>query len=189
MSSPNYIPPFQFGKYSVEVWGHRSAGGDGTLEMVWSIRVDDAWIGSFSTPTDLTQRRSQRESSTGSRGTFRNNTQGFFRTQANRRATIRHRSQAQPSRQPSGAVHEAGHPPRAGGYRSPRHVSYRQRINAAPSPLTVTGAGLFRPTPPLPTRLSGGIFCQRVTGRSLSISTSRARISQTAPDRTSPRTP
>ena len=50
----NYIPPFQFGKYMVEAWGHRSAGGDGTLEMVWSIRVDDAWLGSFTTSTDLT---------------------------------------------------------------------------------------------------------------------------------------
>ena len=54
MSNPNYIPPFQFGKYSVEAWGHRSAGGDGSLEMVWSIRVDDAWQGSLTTPIDLT---------------------------------------------------------------------------------------------------------------------------------------
>jgi hypothetical protein len=38
----------------VEAWGHRSAGGKGNLEMVWSIRVDDAWLGAFSTPIDLT---------------------------------------------------------------------------------------------------------------------------------------
>ena len=49
----NYIPPFQFGKYIVEAWGHRSATGAGGTEMIWSIRVDDAWLGSFSTPADI----------------------------------------------------------------------------------------------------------------------------------------
>lgn len=53
MSAPNYIPPFQFGRYSVEAWGHRSATGDGGMEMIWSIRVDDAYLGSFAAPTDL----------------------------------------------------------------------------------------------------------------------------------------
>ena len=48
MPGPNHIPLFQFGKYNVEAWGHRSATEDGSTEMVWSIRVDDAWLGSFS---------------------------------------------------------------------------------------------------------------------------------------------
>jgi hypothetical protein len=54
MHNPNYIPPFQFGKYLVEAWGHRSATGEGGTEMVWSIRVDDAWLGSLTTSPDLT---------------------------------------------------------------------------------------------------------------------------------------
>jgi len=53
MSGPNYIPPFQFGKYSVEAWGHRSATGEGSMEMIWSIRVDDEYVGSFAASTEL----------------------------------------------------------------------------------------------------------------------------------------
>ena len=49
----NHIPAFQFGKYNVEAWGHRSATGDGGTEMIWSLRVDDAWLGSFSAATDV----------------------------------------------------------------------------------------------------------------------------------------
>lgn len=50
MTDSNYIPSFQFGEHTVEAWGHRSATADGSIEMVWSIRVDDAWLGSLSTP-------------------------------------------------------------------------------------------------------------------------------------------
>jgi hypothetical protein len=52
---PNYIPPFQFGRYTVEAWGHRSATGEGRAEMIWSIRVDDAWLGSLVTPPDVSE--------------------------------------------------------------------------------------------------------------------------------------
>ena len=55
MPGPNHIPPFQFGKYSVEAWGHRSATGEGGAEMIWSIRVDDAWLGSLSDSPDLAE--------------------------------------------------------------------------------------------------------------------------------------
>jgi hypothetical protein len=48
-----YIPPFQFGKYLVEAWGHRLATGDSEGDIIWSIRVDDAWVGSLSTPIDI----------------------------------------------------------------------------------------------------------------------------------------
>jgi hypothetical protein len=50
----NHIPAFQFGKYTVEAWGHRSATAVGGTELIWSIRVDDAWLGSFSASPDLT---------------------------------------------------------------------------------------------------------------------------------------
>ena len=48
----NHIPPFQYGRYSVEAWGHRSSTGVG-VEMIWSIRVDDTLLGSFAAPADL----------------------------------------------------------------------------------------------------------------------------------------
>jgi hypothetical protein len=54
MADAIHIPPFQYGKHSVEAWGHRSAISDGVIEMIWSIRVDDAWLGSLSTPPDVT---------------------------------------------------------------------------------------------------------------------------------------
>lgn len=55
MPGPNHIPQFQFGKYTVEAWGHRSATEDGSSEMVWSIKVDDALLGSFSASTELAE--------------------------------------------------------------------------------------------------------------------------------------
>jgi hypothetical protein len=51
----NHIPPFQFGRYSVEAWGHRSSTGVGGIEMIWSIRVDDSILGSFATAVDLSE--------------------------------------------------------------------------------------------------------------------------------------
>jgi hypothetical protein len=55
MSGPNHIPLFEFGKYNVEAWGHRTTTGDGGREMVWSIRVDDAWLGSFSASPEVAE--------------------------------------------------------------------------------------------------------------------------------------
>lgn len=55
MSGPNHIPLFQLGQYTVEAWGHRSATEDGGSEMVWSIRVDDVLLGSFSASVDLAE--------------------------------------------------------------------------------------------------------------------------------------
>lgn len=49
----NHIAPFEYGRYSVEAWGHRSSTGVGGMEMIWSIRVDEAILGSFSAPVDL----------------------------------------------------------------------------------------------------------------------------------------
>jgi hypothetical protein len=54
MQNPNYVPPFQFGKYLVEAWGHRSATGEGGTEIIWSIRVDDAWLGSLTLSPEVT---------------------------------------------------------------------------------------------------------------------------------------
>jgi hypothetical protein len=51
----NYIPPFQFGKYTVEAWGHRSGRGEGGTEMVWSIRVDETLLGSLVTEPDISE--------------------------------------------------------------------------------------------------------------------------------------
>ncbi len=51
----NRTPAFQFGKYNVEAWGHRSATGDGGTEMIWSLRVDDVYLGSFAASTDLAE--------------------------------------------------------------------------------------------------------------------------------------
>lgn len=48
----NHIPPFEFGRYSVEAWGHRSSTGVGAVEMIWSIRVDDVLLGSFAAPLE-----------------------------------------------------------------------------------------------------------------------------------------
>jgi hypothetical protein len=53
--SENHIPPFQYGKYSVEAWGHRSATGVGEIEMIWSIRVDDALLGSLTLPVGVAE--------------------------------------------------------------------------------------------------------------------------------------
>jgi hypothetical protein len=55
MPGPNHIPLFQYGKYTVEAWGHRSAMEDGSIEMVWSIRVDDALLGSLSASPELAE--------------------------------------------------------------------------------------------------------------------------------------
>ena len=55
MPGPNHIPLFQFGKYAIEAWGHRSATEDGSSEMVWSIKVDDLLLGSFSASTELAE--------------------------------------------------------------------------------------------------------------------------------------
>jgi len=49
----NHIPPFEYGRYSVEAWGHRSSTGVGGMEMIWSIRVDEAILGSFAAPVEL----------------------------------------------------------------------------------------------------------------------------------------
>lgn len=48
----NHIPPFEFGRYSVEAWGHRSSTGVGAVEMIWSIRIDDVLLGSFAAPLE-----------------------------------------------------------------------------------------------------------------------------------------
>jgi hypothetical protein len=58
--STNHIPLFQYGRYSVEAWGHRSAVGTGGVEMIWSIRVDDAWIGSLVLPVALAESEIQK---------------------------------------------------------------------------------------------------------------------------------
>lgn len=55
MRGLNHIPQFQFGKCTVEAWGHRSATEDGSSEMVWSIKVDDVLLGSFSASTELAE--------------------------------------------------------------------------------------------------------------------------------------
>jgi hypothetical protein len=49
----NHLPPFEYGRYSVEAWGHRSSTGVGGVEMIWSIRVDEAILGSFAAPAEL----------------------------------------------------------------------------------------------------------------------------------------
>jgi hypothetical protein len=53
MSDGNHVPPFQYGNYSVEAWGHRSSTALGATEMVWSIRVDDKWLGSLTLPENV----------------------------------------------------------------------------------------------------------------------------------------
>jgi hypothetical protein len=52
MSDVNHIPRFQFGRYSVEAWGHRSPTGKGETAGIWSIRVNDAFVGALSVPLD-----------------------------------------------------------------------------------------------------------------------------------------
>jgi hypothetical protein len=51
----NHIPQFTYGRYVVEAWGHRVQTGTGTAEMVWSIRVDDVFLGSFVAPVDAAE--------------------------------------------------------------------------------------------------------------------------------------
>jgi hypothetical protein len=51
----NHIPQFTYGRYVVEAWGHRVQTGTGAAEMVWSIRVDDVFLGSFVAPVDAAE--------------------------------------------------------------------------------------------------------------------------------------
>jgi hypothetical protein len=49
----NHVPAFQYGRYTVEAWGHRSSTGVGGVEMIWSIRVDEAILGSLTAAVEL----------------------------------------------------------------------------------------------------------------------------------------
>jgi hypothetical protein len=51
----NHVPAFQYGRYTVEAWGHRASTGVGGVEMIWTIRVDEAILGSFAAPVELAE--------------------------------------------------------------------------------------------------------------------------------------
>lgn len=55
MADEIHLPPFQYGKHTVQASGYRSVAPDQKAEMSWTIRVDDTWLGSLTTSTDVTR--------------------------------------------------------------------------------------------------------------------------------------